>query len=123
MILAALLAALALILQPTGGQLWPVENAVSQAGLLFGVLVGLDMERRRVRFAVDGSALQKAGRYLLGLILLLLAWAGLRVLFGLIDGGHFLAVGLRIVRYATIGLTVTWWGPALFVRLGLARSD
>jgi len=122
-ILAGLLAVLMLVLQPTGGQLWPVENAASEAGLLFGVLIGLDMERRRVHFLVNGSAAQKIGRYLLGLVLLLLAWAGLRALFGLVDGGHLLNSALRIVRYAIIGLTVSWFAPALFVRLGLARTE
>ena len=102
---------------------WPVELAASQSGLLFGALVGLDAERRRVRFAVAGSWQQKTGRYLLGLMFLLLAWAGLRAVFGLMEGGHLVESVLRIVRYAVVGLTVTWWGPVLFVRLGLAHKE
>ncbi|RLT38245.1 MAG: phosphatase PAP2 family protein [Chloroflexi bacterium] len=121
--LAAALSVLALLLMPGGGKPWPVEIAATEAGLIFGVLVGLDVERRRVRFAVAGSALQKIGRYLLGLCLLVLVWAGLRALFGLIDGGHLIESGLRVVRYALIGLTVTWWVPALFVRMGLAGKE
>lgn len=121
--LAAALSVLALVWMPSGGRAWPVEIAATEAGLIFGVLVGLDVEKRRVRFAVAGSALQKIGRYLLGLILLVLVWAGLRALFGLIDGGHLLESGLRVVRYALIGFTVTWWVPALFVRLGLAGEE
>ena len=121
--LAALLSLLALALMPSGGRAWPVEIASTEAGLIFGVLVGLDVEKRRVRFAVAGSVAQKIGRYVLGLFLLVLVWAGLRALFGLIDGGHLVESGLRIIRYALIGLTVTWWAPALFVRLGLARTE
>ena len=121
--LAAGLSILALVLLPTGGRAWPVEIAATEAGLIFGVLVGLDMEKRWVRFSVTGSAAQKIGRYLLGLLLLIFVWAGLRALFGLIDGGHLVESGLRVVRYALIGFTVTWWAPALFVRLGLARTE
>lgn len=121
--LAAVLSVLALVLMPSGDRPWPVEIAATEAGLLFGVLVGLDVERRQIRFAVAGSLLQKIGRYLLGLFLLILAWAGLRALFGLIDSGHLLESGLRVVRYALIGLTVLWWTPALFVRLGLAHTE
>jgi len=121
--LAALLSILALVLMPSGVRPWPVEIAATEAGLLFGVLVGLDIERRQIRFAVAGSLLQKIGRYVLGLSLLILAWAGLRALFGLIDGGHLVASGLRVVRYALMGFTVLWWAPALFVRLGLAGKE
>lgn len=122
-VFAAVLAVLTLILQPTAGAPWPGENAASQAGLLCGLLIGLDVERRRVRFSVGGNWQQKIVRYLLGLILLLVAWAGLRTIFGLIDGGYLLESALRVVRYAAIGFTVTWWGPALFIRLGLAHKE
>lgn len=121
--LAAALSVLALVLMPSGGRPWPVEIAATEAGLFFGGLVGLDVEKRRVRFAIAGSAAQKIGRYVLGLFLLVLVWAGLRALFGLIDGGHLIESGLRVVRYTLIGFTVTWWVPVLFVRLGLARTE
>nr|HRJ44660.1 phosphatase PAP2 family protein [Caldilineaceae bacterium] len=62
---ASLLAVLMLALHPTGGQPWPLENIVSEAGLLIGGLIGLDVERRRVRFSVAGSPAQKIGRYLM----------------------------------------------------------
>ncbi len=123
MALAAVLSVSALLLMPSGGKPWPVEIAATEAGLVSGVLVGIDAEKRRVRFAVEGSGKQKIGRYLLGLILLVVVWAGLRALFGLLDGGYLLQSGLRIVRYTLIGLTVTWWVPALFVRLGLAHTE
>jgi membrane-associated phospholipid phosphatase len=121
--LAGGLSVLALVLMPSGGRPWPVEIASTEAGLIFGVLIGLDREKRRVGFATAGSAAQKIGRYVLGLFLLVLVWAGLRALFGAIDGGHLIESGLRVVRYALIGLTVTWWVPALFVRLGLALRE
>lgn len=122
-IFALLLALLVLVFQPTGDQPWPAEDAASQAGLLVGVLIGLDVERRRVAFSVQGSPAQKIGRYLLGVILVLLAWAGLRAIFGLIDGGYLLSAALRVVRYTAIGLTVAWWAPALFVRFALASKE
>ena len=121
--LAALLSVSALLFMPSGGRDWPVEIAATEAGLIFGVLVGLDVEKRQVHFAVAGRTGQKIGRYVLGLLLLVLVWAGLRMLFGLFDGGHLVESGLRIIRYALIGFTVTWWVPALFVRLGLAGTE
>ncbi len=122
-IFAIALSLLVLIVQPTGGLPWPSEDAASQAGLLCGVLIGLEIERRRVGFAVQGSLGQKIARYLLGVVLVLLAWGGLRAIFGLLDGGHLLFSALRIVRYAAIGFTVAWWAPAIFVRLGLAHKE
>lgn len=121
--LAVMLSALALVVMPSGGRPWPVEIASTEAGLILGALIGFDREKRQVGFAVAGSPVQKIGRYLIGLFLLVLVWAGLRALFGAIDGGHLLESSLRVVRYALTGLTITWWLPALFVRLGLASTE
>lgn len=120
---AALLSIGSLLLLPTGGGLWPFETGATEAGLIFGVLVGLDAEKRRVRFSVAGSAVQKLLRYLVGLVVIVLVWGGLRATFGLVDAGHLIDSGLRIIRYALLGFTVTWWLPALFVRVGLARAE
>lgn len=122
-VLAVILSVLALVAMPSGGRPWPVEIASTEAGLILGALIGFDREKRQVGFAVAGSPAQKIGRYLLGLFLLVLVWAGLRVLFGAIAGGHLIESSLRVVRYALIGLTITWWVPALFVRLGLAHTE
>ncbi len=121
--LAVILSVLALVVMPSGGRAWPVENASTEAGLILGALIGFDREKRQVGFAVAGSPAQKIGRYLIGLFLLVLVWAGLRALFGAIDGGHLIESSLRVVRYALIGLTISWWLPALFVRLGLASTE
>lgn len=120
---AALLSVLSLVLLPTGGGPWPFETGATEAGLVFGVLVGLEAEKRRVGFSVAGSGSRKLLRYLLGLVVIVAVWGGLRAVFGLIDAGHLIDSGLRIIRYALLGFTVTWWLPALFVRIGLAQKQ
>ena len=94
-----------------------LAEAANLAGMILGLGIGLALEARYVRFAVDGPGWKRAVRYLVGMAGLLAIWMGLRVLFP----QEPMAVGLalRVVRY---GLAFLWaivvW-PWLFVRARL----
>jgi undecaprenyl-diphosphatase len=119
----ALLSVLLVLALPGDAYGYPAENGATLMGLLLGMLLGFHYEERRVGFQVAGTPLQFVGRYLLGIGLLMLFWLGLRLLFGMVDGGHGVEIALRFIRYACCGLAVAWWAPALFVRFGLAKGN
>lgn len=92
------------------------------ATLVFGI-IGVILERAYVRFDVAGPWAQRGPRYVVGLIVLVLLWRGLKSVFGLFaDEGTPLFLILRGIRYSILGLWVSWGAPALFVRLKLASQ-
>lgn len=108
---------------PTFGEFYPeawgatLDSAGTLAGLAFGLWVGLALEMRYVRFAVQGPFWKRALRYLVGVGGLFVIWMGLRLIFP----QEPLAVGLalRVVRYACAMLWAIAGWPWLFVRLKL----
>ena len=114
---------LLLFLMPDDAEGYPAVAAATSAGILLGVNLGFFYEARYTRFACPGTVSQHVGRYFLGLILVLAFWVGLRLAFGLVEADYFVTILLRFVRYALAGCALTWWAPALFVRLGLAAQE
>lgn len=95
-------------------------GAIRPAGALFGFAAGAAWLAQRGGFQAGGPLWQRIARYMLGLIGVLLIAEGL---------GHLLPRGetavanvLLYLRYALIGGWIAAGAPALFVRLGLARS-
>ena len=123
-ILVALAVALVIPGDATG---YPAQDAATVAGLLLGVNVGLYMELHRVRFATAGTWTQLAGRLVLGFVLLMAVREGMALVYGVVlpdyEAVIWIERTLRFVRYLVVGLTLTWWIPALFVRLGLAARE
>ncbi|MFQ5576900.1 MAG: phosphatase PAP2 family protein, partial [Anaerolineae bacterium] len=112
-----------LLLMPGDESGYPAEGGATITGMLLGANIGFFYEARRVRMAVAGSVGRRVMRYVLGLAMVVVFWIGLRLLFGLIPGGHAAAIALRFIRYAITGCALTWWAPAAFVRLGLAGQE
>lgn len=111
-----LLGVVACILQP-----YP-DFVAAVATLVFGI-IGVILERSYVCFDVAGPWKQRGLRYVIGLIVLVLLWRGLKSVFGLFaDEGTPLFLVLRGIRYSMLGLWVSWGAPALFVRLKLASQ-
>lgn len=103
--------------------LQPYSDFVAAVATLCCGIIGVMMERARVRFEVGGALQQRALRYVVGVIVLFLLWRGLKMVFGLFtDEGTTLYLILRGIRYGLLGLWVTWGAPALFVRLRLASQ-
>ena len=92
---------------------------MNACGVLTGFAPGTILERRWVRFCTDASLWKKLLRYMVGMLVLLALWMGLRIAFGGLEpAGLF-----RVVRYALVGLWAGLAAPWLFVRLKLARTE
>lgn len=96
--------------------LFPTAEGVTASATLWGMGVGFALERRWVRFEVDGPAWQRALRLLLGGVVLVALWWGLRVAFA----GLAPALLFRFLRYGLVGLWGSLGAPWAFQRLRLA---
>jgi membrane-associated phospholipid phosphatase len=90
-------------------------------GLLFGLLAGMAWIARRGGYSAKGSLDQRALRYVIGVIGVLLFWYGLKMV--LPAGEDLLGVSMRLLRYALVGLWVSALAPAVFIRLKLAQPE
>jgi hypothetical protein len=92
--------------------------ALSACGALLGFLPGIALERRWIRFRSGGRFWQRSLRFVVGLIVLLGIWLGLRFAFSGLEPVSL----FRVVRYACVGLWGALGAPWLFVRLRLAKT-
>ncbi|HSH03141.1 MAG TPA: phosphatase PAP2 family protein [Anaerolineae bacterium] len=92
------------------------EDMVSMVGVMMGLLVGWYFESRDLRFEVAGSWGKRLGRYVVGMVVTAVIWAGLGAIFP--DEPLVLALPLRALRYGLVGVWVAFGGPWLFVKLG-----
>ena len=106
--LAVLAPALLVLLNPT-------EGATSSMASLAGFGVAYALEERWLRFDVGGLWWRRALRFVVGFVLVLIAYLGLKLVFPP-------GVVFRFVRYGCVGLTVGLIAPWVFVRVGLATS-
>jgi len=90
-------------------------------GALLGYSIGILLESTRVRFRADGPISKRIARYILGIVVTVIIWRGLGILFP--DDPLWLAIPLRIFRYALVTFWASYYAPALFVRLNLAEAD
>lgn len=101
-----------------------LSGAVTAAAVLFGMACGAILLERAGWLDVRGSAWQRLARYLLGLAGVVILWTGLDLIFP--SGETLIALVFRFIRYASIGLWISYLAPLLFFRLKLAapaRSD
>jgi membrane-associated phospholipid phosphatase len=113
--------ALMLLTPADSASRYPNETGATLAGILMGAGLGTILENRTVRFRVDGSLGRRLLRYLVGIVLVGALYFGGALLPELHPWG--LDIGLRVLRYALVGLTAVWLAPWLFVKLRLADSD
>jgi membrane-associated phospholipid phosphatase len=94
------------------------------AGALFGAIAGYALMKRYASFDNSGSGLQQVGRYVLGVILLLLVYTGLDIVFAMIAPDETaLGYALRYLRYASVTFLVTFIIPWIFLKIKLARRE
>ena len=111
----------AAIVAPLLGYLfYPSETGAQIAGTLLGMGAGYLLEARWIGFQVAGRWWQRVLRVLLGLVLLLAFYAGLKVAFS--GAAASLVAPLRLLRYTLVGGSASVLAPWLFVRLGLAAG-
>lgn len=99
---------------------WPAPNAIQLGGILFGMLSGLIWDSKALHFRVDGPWWQRLLRLLVGLLLVALCYLLPKWVVPSLDATPGLAVAVRFLRYALVGLTVSGLAPWLFKRLHLA---
>jgi membrane-associated phospholipid phosphatase len=99
-----------------------LNGAFTYAGMLFGLMAGLAWLNHQGGFSVEGPIWKRILRYFLGAIGILVFYAGLKALFGLIapETESILAYVLRYIRYVLVGAWVSAGAPWIFIRLKLA---
>nr|HID13322.1 phosphatase PAP2 family protein [Anaerolineae bacterium] len=100
--------------------LHPTKSTASPMAVLMGMGAGLALTKRIAPFDAAGPLWQRAVRFLVGAIVLLLLYFGLRLIFP--AEGEPLYFVMRVVRYALVGLWAGLGAPWLFRRLRLASS-
>jgi membrane-associated phospholipid phosphatase len=95
---------------------------ITLSGALFGAIAGFVLMWRHARFQVKGAWWQRVGRYLLGIVGMLVFYLGLDMLFGLIAADATL-VGyiLRYIRYGMVTFWFAFGAPWVFLKLKLAQ--
>lgn len=121
--LAVVFPLLLILLHPADTQgLYPAEGALTPGSALVGMGLGVIMERAWVRFDVGGPWPRRLLRLILGLVIVVVVYAGPKLLLPA-DMAYPAEVVARFVRYALLGWVVAFGCPWLFVRLGLAPQE
>lgn len=98
-----------------------VETMVTALATLTGFGIGALFEASRVRFRATGPIWQRIVRYVVGMLVTLTIWYGLREIFP--EDPLWLGLSLRFVRYLLTLLWVAYYAPLVFVRLKLADAE
>jgi membrane-associated phospholipid phosphatase len=95
-------------------------DAAVAMGTLIGLGAGIVVEGRAVRFSPGGPIWQRAARFIVGVVVILILREGLKLVFP--GEGEALYVFFRVFRYSLVGLWAALAGPWVFQQLGLASS-
>jgi membrane-associated phospholipid phosphatase len=96
-----------------------IENVFTAAGSLFGMAAGVAWIAARGGYQTAGPLEQRALRYVIGLIGVMIFWEGLGAVFP--RGEEWIPLILRYIRYTLVGLWITAGAPWLFFHFKLAR--
>ncbi|MGD8403121.1 MAG: phosphatase PAP2 family protein [Anaerolineales bacterium] len=100
-----------------------ISHYLTLSGFFFGAVTGSSLMRKYASFKIEGSALQKLGRYTLGMVGLFAVYLGLDILFALIaPDASLVGYILRYIRYTLVSLWAIFAAPWLFIKLGLAEK-
>ncbi|HSR32257.1 MAG TPA: hypothetical protein VLY63_16975, partial [Anaerolineae bacterium] len=93
---------------------------ITAAGTLFGLWAGLVWIMRRGGFEARGRLWKRIVRYVVGVLVVILLYAGTKAVFP--SGDTLLPAGFRFLRYALVGFWVAGGAPWLFARLRLTEA-
>jgi len=89
-----------------------ITDLMKTVGVFTGASLGFILEEKYVHFSTMGENTKKVLRFVIGLASTLILLTGLKLLLPYIDAFHFL-------RYALIGLWITWLFPLFGKRIRL----
>ncbi len=113
------LAVVMVLLHPAQDNRWPAASAIPFVATLWGMSIGFTIERRWIHFEGGGVWWMRILRGVLGLLGVMAVYIGMHVLLPFKEpNGLYMAA--RAVRYVLVGLSVSWWLPALFKWTGLS---
>lgn len=95
------------------------SKTITPAATLFGLVAGALWLHPRGGFNAKGPLGQKAVRFIVGIIGVLVFWMGLGEVFPREE--DFISYALRFVRYGLTGFWISGMAPFLFVKWGLAE--
>jgi hypothetical protein len=96
-----------------------IEGIFTSGGSLFGLAAGAAWIASRGGYRAAGPLEQRALRYVLGLLGVMILWFGLGEVFP--RGETLIPLVLRYLRYSLVGFWVTAGAPWLFFHFKLAR--
>ncbi len=99
-----------------------IEGFFTTAGTFFGMGAGAVLfAHLKGKLDVSGPFFQRILRYVLGMVVVIVIYAGLKIIF--LDGASPLALMLRFVRYGLVGLWISLGAPLVFQKLKLIPSS
>jgi membrane-associated phospholipid phosphatase len=106
---------------PGGTPITPLalSGLVSSAASFFGLALGGILLYKCGWFDASGSYWLRLGRFLIGLAGVFIIWYGLDQVFP--NGDTVIPLFLRYLRYAAVGLWMSYLAPLVFFRLKLAH--
>jgi membrane-associated phospholipid phosphatase len=99
----------------------PSKDTAMTMGAFAGMGLGFVLEDKFVGFSADGLWWRRALRFLVGLILIIVFYAGLKVAFPT-EVAPSLALAWRAIRYGIVGMVGTFLAPWVFVKIALAEA-
>jgi membrane-associated phospholipid phosphatase len=101
---------------------YPAEVAATTMGTFLGMSIGFILEQQHIRFKAEGLWWKRGLRFILGMVLVVVFYLGLKVAFPR-EVSHSVAIALRMVRYSLVGFSVAFLAPWLFVATSLAERE
>jgi len=99
-----------------------IADIVTVVGVFAGMVSGLLLSQSQGSFLTTGRPLHLLGRYLIGVVGVLILWQGLDLLFPPFAAEEStFGYALRYIRYSFIGVWIFGVAPLLFVKLRLAQ--
>lgn len=97
------------------------QDSAQLMGIVLGLMVGVLVEFRWVRFNAGGPLWQRASRFICGGAILIAVWLGTKVIFP--EEPETMALIFRLIRYTLVGAWASLGAPWFFVRSGLAPRE
>jgi membrane-associated phospholipid phosphatase len=101
---------------------YPAELAATTMGTILGMSIGFVLEQEHIRFKVDGLWWKRGLRFILGMVLVVIFYLGLKVVSPE-QVSHSVAIALRMIRYSLVGFSTAFLAPWLFVATSLAERE